>query len=151
MSENKNWTARITYYPYPRPEALRSSDMHVETMCGPLRALECQLREQQKNIHSVVMFPPGQSDTEPDRFVDEDTEPVKFPHTLVVAVSRALYLNWLHRELKNTVEYGYVEQFTDLVGWPGPIVVLNGGSHDPSIRKLLAHPSRIPLTTHVTF
>lgn len=53
------WTARIVHLPFPQPEVIRTSDMRVETVQGPLRALENYLRENEKTVSRAELTPPG--------------------------------------------------------------------------------------------
>lgn len=60
---------------------------------------------------------------------------------LVEAPNFQLYSFWLtHRE--DPLIYRYLHSAEMLNGWWGPVIVLNGGSLDPHIRSLVAHPSR---------
>jgi hypothetical protein len=69
MPGAENWTAEIVYWPNPRPKVLKTTDIHVEVIQGPLRAIECHLREQQKRIRKATLEPPGMQST-PQEYVD---------------------------------------------------------------------------------
>jgi hypothetical protein len=70
--------------------------------------------------------------------------------TLVVAPTHLLFKTWLARNPDiDPRQVEYVGRHEQIVGTFRPIIVLNGGSHDPHIRVLVRHPSRRALVTHV--
>jgi|ERR1700691_2915887 len=148
-----HWTAEVVYWPYPRPAVLTTADIHVEVVQGPLRALEAHFREHQRTIRKVTLEPPGTEDPAMQMYVDkllEEPVQVTVP-TLVVAPTNQLFETWLKSDPSldpHLVEY--VGRYEQIAGNFRPIIVLNGGSHDPHIKALVQHPSRRGLVTHVT-
>ena len=70
--------------------------------------------------------------------------------TLVVAPTHQLFTRWL--ELNPEIDphlVEYVGRYEQVAGNFMPIVVLNGGSHDPHIKALVQHPSRRGILTNV--
>jgi hypothetical protein len=69
--------------------------------------------------------------------------------TLVEAPNFQLYDHWVRSGGRDVNEYRYIETAAALKGWHGPVIVLNGGSHDPHVRSLVKHPSRAGNVTHM--
>jgi hypothetical protein len=70
--------------------------------------------------------------------------------TFVVAPTHLLFTRWL--ELNPDVDthiVEYVGKYEQIAGNFQPIIVLNGGSHDPHIKALVQHPSRRGIVTHI--
>lgn len=70
--------------------------------------------------------------------------------TFVVAPTHQLFTRWL--ELNPHIDTHlteYVGRYEQIAGSFQPIVVLNGGSHDPHIKALVQHPSRRKIVTHI--
>ncbi len=58
---------------------------------------------------------------------------------LVEAPNFQLYLHWLAFTGRKAFEYPYLKDWSVLVSFHGEVIVLNGGSLDPSVRSQVRH------------
>jgi hypothetical protein len=70
--------------------------------------------------------------------------------TLVVAPTYQLFEYWLKQDSQlNPALLEYVFRYEQVAGNFMPVIVLNGGSHDPHIKALVEHPSRRGIITRL--
>jgi hypothetical protein len=57
--------------------------------------------------------------------------------TMVSAPNRIWFRNWLRRTGHSPAEYLWIKDEFALLGWRGPVIILDGGAIDPALSEAI--------------